>query len=41
MKMKISFWNKGKRYFIVIDMEKVRLDELLICLDKQYPKEKL
>jgi len=36
MKLKISFWYREERYSAIIDMEKVNLDEFLICLDKQY-----
>ena len=39
MKWKVSFWYKKNNYSVIIDLEKVRLDEFLICLDKQYPSE--
>lgn len=36
MKFQISFWSKGEDWEVIIDTNKCRLDEILICLDEQY-----
>lgn len=37
MKVKIVFDSKGICYKFFIDISKIRLDEILECIEKQYP----
>jgi len=36
MLIKIVFWTKGKCWKFKVDLEKCRLDEILMCLEEQF-----
>jgi len=40
-RIKVTFWYKRERLSYIFNLNKVMLDELLICLEKQYPNKQL